>query len=286
MIEIIEKILEKYVENYAVVPNGDGTSSIVFFIPYSPYRKNDKRVFIDAYYKTSNEVYHLTNKIIKELNAVGIDAEREKAHIYKKVAAESGLVSPLKTTLTANEKYGTKIVLSVIKVKGIYEIKKKCPDLCIQCNKCVRACPTGAITDEGFKREKCLREMQNLKLLISDEDLKKMGLKVLGCDICQRACPVNGNIEETEEDQALTDLTDIKSLVENAYNGYKTLGPLMPYVGFNFLKKKRFLFFALNAAYNAEDYGCIETVKKLVDDPDGNIRKMACRLIEKYNLSQ
>lgn len=286
MLDTIIQILDRHIENYAIVPEEDGTSSIVFFLPYKPYKEDEQGVFIDAYYKASNELYHIGERILKELNDAGIEASREKRNIYKKTAVKSGLVSYTRTSLTAHEKYGTRIALGVISVKGAYQLLRRSRDLCLNCGKCIQACPNNALTNDGLVREKCLRELQNMNREWTEDEAVRMGGRIFGCDTCQAVCPVNKEQGIADKDKAISAFADTACLIEKACKGKKALEELIPYIGINYLKPKRILTMALNAACNMDDFRCIDIAKGLLEDSDIHLRRAAARLTEKYKKQQ
>ena len=66
---------------------------------------------------------------------------------------------------------------------------------CDGCNACVRACPTGALGEDGFDKAKCLSFITQRRGGLSPEEealLREEGT-VWGCDACQEACPHNRN---------------------------------------------------------------------------------------------
>lgn len=66
------------------------------------------------------------------------------------------------------------------------------PD-CLGCNACIRACPTGALTEQGCDPERCLSALTQKKGSLTPEEevwLKAHPL-IWGCDCCQLACPYN-----------------------------------------------------------------------------------------------
>jgi len=66
-----------------------------------------------------------------------------------------------------------------------------CPD----CNKCIRACPTGALNSAGtFDANKCISYLTiEHKGQIPDELVHKIGSRLFGCDECVLACPYDLN---------------------------------------------------------------------------------------------
>ncbi|MCL1952702.1 MAG: DUF1730 domain-containing protein [Oscillospiraceae bacterium] len=64
---------------------------------------------------------------------------------------------------------------------------------CQNCNACVNACPTGALGEHGFHKEKCLSFITQRKGELSPEEQALMARvnTAWGCDLCQEACPHN-----------------------------------------------------------------------------------------------
>lgn len=64
---------------------------------------------------------------------------------------------------------------------------------CTHCKACLRACPTGALSEHGFDFTRCLSHLSQKKGTLShweQEALSKSPL-IWGCDLCQNACPCN-----------------------------------------------------------------------------------------------
>jgi len=70
---------------------------------------------------------------------------------------------------------------------------------CCGCGACVRACPTGALSAEGFDRERCLSYLTQKKgaLTAEQERLIRAGGLAWGCDRCLLACPKNRGVAPT-----------------------------------------------------------------------------------------
>lgn len=62
---------------------------------------------------------------------------------------------------------------------------------CGDCHRCEAACPTNALEGGVFHRERCLRNWQMSGKPVPEALRAHMGTMLIGCDICQRACPHN-----------------------------------------------------------------------------------------------
>lgn len=86
---------------------------------------------------------------------------------------------------------------------------ERCTTSCGNCNKCVEACPTGALQKEGSVD--CTRCLSCLLIENHDQELPQwvsevIGDRVVGCDECQLCCPHNAHaIATTVGDFAPTD---------------------------------------------------------------------------------
>ncbi len=71
---------------------------------------------------------------------------------------------------------------------------------CADCGRCVRACPTGALSGGGFDAARCLSQISQKKGELSAQErawISKSPL-IWGCDLCQRVCPHNQQLPQTE----------------------------------------------------------------------------------------
>jgi len=93
---------------------------------------------------------------------------------------------------------------------------KKEEDRCGNCNKCIEACPTNAISSPYIlDARKCISyqtiEYRGSQLQIKNNDLNNR--YIFGCDICQEVCPWNRfstphNEESFIPEDALLSMTD------------------------------------------------------------------------------
>ncbi|HLF63758.1 MAG TPA: tRNA epoxyqueuosine(34) reductase QueG [Saprospiraceae bacterium] len=99
-----------------------------------------------------------------------------------------------KNTLLINPKGGSYFFLSEIILDLELTPDQPMEDHCGTCTKCIDACPTDAIADEGYVVDgsKCISYLTiELREAIPSEFKDKMENWVFGCDICQQVCPWN-----------------------------------------------------------------------------------------------
>lgn len=63
---------------------------------------------------------------------------------------------------------------------------------CGDCRKCIDACPTQALSEQGYEMTRCLSYLNQSKQPLSKLDAMA-NYCLFGCDICQLACPKNKN---------------------------------------------------------------------------------------------
>ena len=64
-------------------------------------------------------------------------------------------------------------------------------DLCGDCADCINACPTGALAEGGYDYRKCVSYLTQKKSELTTEEERQLGVNVYGCDVCQRVCRFN-----------------------------------------------------------------------------------------------
>ena len=62
---------------------------------------------------------------------------------------------------------------------------------CQNCEKCVKACPAQICGTIQMNRLKCISYLTQTKKKLTFKEMKMIGNKLYGCDICQNVCPAN-----------------------------------------------------------------------------------------------
>ena len=115
---------------------------------------------------------------------------------------------------------GAAVFLGYIITDMELEKSSKSKDTCGSCKNCLKSCPTGAISDKGFKTEKCISFLTQIKRPLTDREILSIGLNLYGCDKCQRACMKNMPAENEVEDIAAA-MPKIKDIIEMSNREFK-----------------------------------------------------------------
>lgn len=114
----------------------------------------------------------------------------------RELAAQAGLGWPGRHTLLIHPRHG-----SAFFIAGLL-LSCECPEQpqevefaqgCTHCRKCLEACPTGAITPEGFvDARRCISYLTiEHRGPFREDQQASTGHTLFGCDICQTVCPYN-----------------------------------------------------------------------------------------------
>lgn len=225
----------KYLENHLDIRFQpelimENTKTIItVLLNYYPKHKipfNDN--FRIAKYAYGKDYHH----IVKEkLNKVAEDAKLKFGDFNyrsftdsaplpdRHLAQKSGLGWIGKNTLLINKEMGSfffigHLFLDIKLEEDKFEIQE---DLCKNCNKCLKACPTHALY-EPYKMDatKCL-SYQTIENKDAQKDIPPKNFRsyIYGCDICQDVCPFNKNplshnVEEFDPHPHLLSMTKQK----------------------------------------------------------------------------
>ena len=117
-------------------------------------------------------------------------------------AARAGVGWVGKNTLLIHPRHGSYFFLATMIIDLEMQYDDPIKDYCGTCTACIDACPTAAISRDGYLMDgsKCISYLTiELKDDIPNEFQGKMDNWMYGCDICQEVCPWNRFSTEHEE---------------------------------------------------------------------------------------
>jgi epoxyqueuosine reductase len=116
--------------------------------------------------------------------------------LEKALACKAGLGWYGKNSLLINKDYGSFFFLGEIITDLELPIDQQQPNLCGNCDKCIKHCPTKALVAPGkLDAKRCISYLTDVyKDSIPLEIRPLIGTQILGCDICQNICPWNNKL--------------------------------------------------------------------------------------------
>ena len=177
----------------------EARSVIVCALPYFcgdfPNRNVARYAVCDDYHQTGGAILA---KICAELE-VAFPAHTFAAFIdispirEVKAAQLAGLGGIGRHGLLILPGYGSYVFVGCIVTDLILPASASAPGLCLQCGKCQKACPTGALDQDGLRRECCRSYITQKRGVLTpwEEGQLRAGRMAVGCDLCQQACPLN-----------------------------------------------------------------------------------------------
>ena len=271
----------------------DAVTYTVFALPYTQLDlPPEGYAFVDSYYVASNKAYFLRKKLCEDLAQAGFETV-ECTLPYKNIAHLAGLGVPLRSTLIANETYGTRMALEIIGVRGVFAEeaslsnaakKPEISEICSSCGICEKLCPNGCIGDGSFLRERCIRSLQEASDFPDEAAADSIGTQLWGCDICQRYCPFNKHLESREMTEKEKELFSIENLFAAFSSGKKGCEPYRDILGGNYLRPAKLTALVLSVMANTANPKQYEKyAAAMLNHSDERVRKAAQRLTDKIN---
>ena len=171
----------------------------------------------DYHFVLKNKLHALTDFITENIGAVNGRAFVDSAPVLERDwARRSGTGWVGKNTLLINPKAGSYFFLAelIIDIELVYDAPIK--DYCGTCTRCIDACPTEAISPQGYIMDgsKCISYLTiELREDIPDNFKSKMQNWAFGCDICQQVCPWN-RFSEPHNEPAFLPQDDILKMTK------------------------------------------------------------------------
>ena len=193
-------------------------------------------------------------------------------------AAEAGMGWHGKSTMLIDEKLGTWFFLAEILTTLELPADKPGRDRCGSCERCIDACPTGAITaPHKLDARRCISYLTiELKGTIPLELRPLIGNRIFGCDDCLEACPWNrfaqtSNVAAFDARRSTTDfsLTDYLALDDNRFRELFRNSPIKR------IKRRGFLRNVCVALGNVGTCDDLPALERAAHDPEPLIAEHA-----------
>jgi ferredoxin len=170
---------------------------ILAFWRYAAAMPEDSReAVIHPYYPASQEAWRAAEDCCRAFREAGISLRRDGETKLKRILNRLPFLSLGRNTLSYLAEEGCRFHVEAFGSEEPFPITDQLEETahgfhCGSCRRCLEACPSGAITGNGFEKEKCLRWWMLNGRFPPKEIRRKMGNRLLGCDECEACCPHN-----------------------------------------------------------------------------------------------
>lgn len=181
----------------------DGVKSIITCLfPYYSKKIHPENLSryacIKDYHQVAEEKLHaLAEYISRENNDKCIYFTDTGALCDRYLAYRAGLGFYGKNHMLIHERFGSYFFIGSVLTTAEFEPDAPLDRTCLQCGKCITACPGGALSEEGFDYTRCISYLTQAKELTDEQKRLLSSQKtVFGCDVCQKVCPHNQELAE------------------------------------------------------------------------------------------
>ena len=239
---------------------------------------------VDAFYPASNTAYHAAKWLAAALEErYGIQTLHLPDVRLKPLCARHAAFGRGINTLNYLPEIGSRFCMELLGLSAPVTCGKTPAYpaenlLCAACQRCMRACPTGAITENGFVRERCIRHHMLSGKAMPEEMRPFIGTVskgIVGCDVCQRVCPANAAAENRRSDEECFSLNELLICSKETMQTFADL------YGANYAIRNRVLARAVLAAANTGDKQDLPLIQELTHSPSAVVSEHARWAVEK-----
>src|SRR5262245_5142727 len=199
-------------------------------------------------------------------------------------AAQAGIGWHGKSTMLIDEQLGTWFFLAEILTTLELPPDEPARDRCGTCDRCITACPTGAITaPHRLDARRCISYLTiELKTAIPVDLRPLMGDRIFGCDDCLDACPWNRFAQESRESAFIarrsTTGMSLRKYLDLTDAEFRALFKKSP---IKRIKRRGFLRNVCVALGNVGDPSDLPALERTVADPEPLIAEHAAWAIQR-----
>ena len=287
--EAFEKLICEFgFDDFAVKISGSGGFTVVCIKAVEIFDDGAFECSIVPFYAMSQRGRDGFLGLLGNINSIGFFAEPvEKGASLKQLAAELGIGFIGLNTLCISEKYGSDFFICAFETDFPLEEtnrRQRGEGGCKNCGRCVKACPTDAIDGcGGFSRKKCLRNYMLSGQIVPESFREKMGKQLLGCKICQDACPHNRTREVVSAPENMQELTKLIYLLDGETDPWHRQRQEL--FGTNYMRRERMCAQALIVAGNTKRRDLLCVIDGLAESDNPAIAQHAKWAAEKIRRS-
>jgi len=279
----VEQDINKRISPVITMP--EAKSIISAAMPYiKKVPDKDEKLRVNISMGAVGEDYHISLKRI--LDAMAKELEEEfgaRCMVFvdtgplsdRAVAVKSGIGYIGKNGSLVSSKGGSGVFLGYILTDIGLEESDKDKSCCGNCRKCLDACPTGALSENGFEIEKCISYITQKKGMLTEKEMDLMGTNIYGCDVCHKMCPKTKIKEETViADDIMPVAEDILAADKKSFRE-RFGNTALFFRGRNIIRRN-----VICALSNIKTKESLELVRKYADDESETVRKTVLKAIE------
>ena len=230
---------------------------------------------VDRFYLAGNEAYHQAQAFVRLLS-LDMEAWLLSNLRLKPICTRQPQFGRGLNTLNYLPEIGSRFSLEMIGISEKVEtiVNADWNLKCASCKKCMLSCPTGAIREDGFVRERCLRNYMLSGKAVPEEYRSYYGIAngamgVIGCDVCQRVCPYNAQIEKKRSQADEFSLSDLLTCNSETLDRFGRL------YGRNYAIRNRVIAQSLLAAGNSGDSTLLTYITPLKESQSAAVAEHA-----------
>ncbi|MBR5986660.1 MAG: epoxyqueuosine reductase [Clostridia bacterium] len=253
---------------------------ILMIMPYELAENNGSREgVISTYYRASQKAYKGTKELTSILINSGAHAIYNANIPLKSAIVKYNIGIQRLNSLTYIDGIGSAFHIQNIITDNEFELSILSagfsPVDCSKCERCVKACPSKAISDTGYiDPDRCLRSVSEQKEIPKEVE-SLLGNRLLGCDVCQMVCPHN---KVYGSERSFT--YPLKKLLMGE------LGDLPDIIGPNLARNTRMICKACVLAANNERTDLLPLLEELAGSKDEFVLAAASRAIDRLEEKQ